>query len=52
MRNDGEWFTTLLEPDTETNNVMNLRGATYGEIIVYSNIRYTCDEFPPATWYV
>jgi hypothetical protein len=49
MRHDGEWFTTLLEPGTTTNNLQNVRDAQ-GNVIRYSNIRYTCDEFPPATW--
>ena len=52
MRHDGEWFTTLLEPQTTTNNLMNLRDPVTGNVVRYSNIRYTCDEFPPATWYV
>jgi hypothetical protein len=49
MRHDGEWFTTALEPGTTTNNIMNKRD-TQGKIVQYSNVRYTCDEFPPATW--
>lgn len=52
MRHDGEWFTTLLEPGTTTNNLMNVRDPITNNVLVYSNIRYTCDEFPPATWYV
>lgn len=52
MRHDGEWFTSLLEPGTTTNNLMNLRDPITNNVLVYSNIRYTCDEFPPATWYV
>ncbi len=50
MRHDGEWFTTLLEPQTTTNNLMNERDPITGNVVKYSNIRYTCDEFPPATW--
>lgn len=49
MRHDGPWFTTALEPGTTMNNLMNQRNAQ-GTITKYSNIRYTCDEFPPATW--
>jgi len=50
-RHDGQWFTTMLEPGTTTNNLMNLRNpANLNQILTYSNIRYTCDEFPPATW--
>ncbi|GFP60365.1 glucan 1,3-beta-glucosidase [Trichoderma asperellum] len=48
MRHDGEWFTTALEPGTTVNNLMNLR--VNNQVVRYSNIRYTCDEFPPATW--
>ena len=51
MRHNGEWFTTDLEPNTHTNNLRNQRDSN-NNIIRYSNIRYTCDEFPPATWYV
>ena len=50
MRHDGEWFTTALEPGTTVNNLQNLR--VNNQVVRYSNIRYTCDEFPPATWYV
>lgn len=49
MRHDGAWFTTLLEPNTTVNGLMNARDPT-GRITEYSNIRYSCDEFPPATW--
>ncbi|KAE9372961.1 glycoside hydrolase family 55 protein [Stipitochalara longipes BDJ] len=49
MRHDGPWWTTLLEPNTNTNNIRNQRDAQ-GNIIQYSNVRYSCDEFPPATW--
>lgn len=50
MRHDGEWFTHLLEPGTTVNNLMNFRDPITGNVLRYSNIRYTCDEFPPATW--
>lgn len=50
MRHDGEWYTTQLEPGTKLNNLMNKRDSN-NKIVRYSNIRYTCDEFPPATWY-
>ncbi|KFY31396.1 hypothetical protein V493_01147 [Pseudogymnoascus sp. VKM F-4281 (FW-2241)] len=49
MRHDGAWFTTALEPLTTMNNLQNVRD-TNGNIVRYSNVRYTCDEFPPATW--
>lgn len=52
MRHDGEWFTSLLEPGTTVNNLMNQRDPNTNNVVRYSNIRYTCDEFPPATWYV
>ncbi|KAI1810628.1 pectate lyase superfamily protein-domain-containing protein [Poronia punctata] len=48
-RHSGQWFTPLLEPGTTINNLMNRRDPS-GRIFEYSNIRYTCDEFPPATW--
>lgn len=51
MRHDGEWFTSALEPGTTINELLNERNAN-GIITKYSDIRYTCDEFPPATWYV
>lgn len=47
MRHDGEWFTTATEPGVNT--LMHMRDAL-GNVIRYSNIRYSCDEFPPATW--
>lgn len=49
MRHDGEWFTTAKEQGTTMNNLQNMRDAQ-GNVVRYSNIRYTCDEFPPATW--
>jgi hypothetical protein len=51
MRHDGEWFSSALEPGTTVNNLKNQRDSN-NNVIKYSNIRYTCDEFPPATWYV
>ncbi|KAK1966745.1 pectin lyase-like protein [Colletotrichum sublineola] len=48
-RHDGHWWTTMLEPNTTTNMLCNQRDAT-GQILKHSQIRYTCDEFPPATW--
>lgn len=52
MRHNSEWFTTLLEPGTTTNNLMNVRDPITNNMLVYSNVRHTCDEFPPATSYV
>lgn len=49
MRHDGEWFTTAIEAGSTIHNLQNQRDAQ-GNVIRYSNIRYTCDEFPPATW--
>lgn len=47
MRNDGPWWTTLLEPNTDVNQIRNMlvNGQT-----IESKMRYSCDEFPPATW--
>ncbi|KAH9207216.1 pectate lyase superfamily protein-domain-containing protein [Leptodontidium sp. 2 PMI_412] len=50
MRQDGlPWFTTATEPGTAIYELMNHRDIN-GNIDRYSNVRYTCDEFPPATW--
>ena len=48
MRHDGPWFTTALEPGTDQ-NLVNHRGAN-GIVDEESKVRYSCDEFPPATW--
>lgn len=48
MRQDGQWFSNLLEPGTTINQVINQR-LPNGNVI-NSGVRYTCDEFPPATW--
>ncbi|KYK61874.1 Pectin lyase fold/virulence factor [Drechmeria coniospora] len=49
MKSNGEWFTTSLEPGTTVNNLQHLRDGN-NNIIRNSSIRYSCDEFPPATW--
>ncbi|KAF2271266.1 pectin lyase-like protein [Westerdykella ornata] len=49
MRHDGPWLTTELEPGTRVNQIMN-RPATPLSAAEDSKVRYTCDEFPPATW--
>ncbi len=49
MRHDGEWYHNDLEPGTQYNIIRNHRGSN-GNVDIYSKIRYTCDEFPPATW--
>ncbi len=51
MRQDGEWFTTALEPGSPVNALEHLRDSN-NNIIAESGIRYSCDEFPPATWHV
>ncbi|EAQ92534.1 hypothetical protein CHGG_00769 [Chaetomium globosum CBS 148.51] len=48
-RHDGKWGSTALEPGTTTNVVEHERNAQ-GQITRYSQLRYSCDEFPPATW--
>ncbi|KAK1911450.1 hypothetical protein P3342_012751 [Pyrenophora teres f. teres] len=48
MRNDGPWRYTELEDNTDINEIRNIQLPNGGKI--YSNLRYTCDEFPPATW--
>jgi hypothetical protein len=49
MRQDGAWFSNALEPNTAINGIINLRDAN-NQVVEYSKLRYTCDEFPPATW--
>ncbi len=49
MRHDGQWYYNDLEPGTQYNIIRNHRSST-GNVDIYSKIRYTCDEFPPATW--
>lgn len=49
MRQDGAWFSTALEPNTEINGIINLRNAR-NQVTELSKVRYTCNEFPPATW--
>jgi hypothetical protein len=56
MRNNGPWYTTLLDPQigvplfSRIRNLLQHRYDANGIITEYSNIKYTCDEFPPATW--
>jgi len=56
MRHDGEWWTEETDPDVngEPNlHIRDMRISTVSvPIIRLSNMSYTCDEFPPATWYV
>jgi hypothetical protein len=48
-RNDMQWFYSALEPGTTINQLQNRRDGN-GNVMDYSYMRYTCDEFPPATW--
>lgn len=49
MRHNGEWYTTELEePDVDPLAIRNLYVA--GQLVEESRVRYSCDEFPPATW--
>ncbi|TPX15620.1 uncharacterized protein E0L32_004318 [Thyridium curvatum] len=50
MRHDGPWYTTLTEPLSQVGNLLNRYDPITGLPLQYSNIRYSCDEFPPATW--
>ncbi|KAJ3499549.1 hypothetical protein NLG97_g251 [Lecanicillium saksenae] len=47
-KSQGQWYTHLLEPGTDVNAIRNLPGP-FGQVF-RSDIRYSCDEFPPATW--
>jgi hypothetical protein len=49
FRSSQMWWTADLEPGTLVNQIANQRGPG-GQLIKNSGIRYTCDEFPPATW--
>lgn len=48
MRHNGEWFSNELEPNTQVNAIEDHR--TNGQVDERSKVRYSCDEFPPATW--
>ncbi|KEZ41672.1 Uncharacterized protein SAPIO_CDS6833 [Scedosporium apiospermum] len=47
MRHDGQWPHNDLEPNT---NVNQIRSRMVNGRLESSQLRYTCDEFPPATW--
>ncbi|KAH9219718.1 pectate lyase superfamily protein-domain-containing protein [Leptodontidium sp. 2 PMI_412] len=49
MRNDGPWHHNDLEPGTTKNEIRHLRGPN-NQIMAQSNLIFTCDEFPAATW--
>lgn len=44
------WFTSALEPGTTVNQIANRRDPATNQVTINSKIRYTCDEFPPASW--
>jgi hypothetical protein len=48
MRQDGQWPHRDLEPGTSINQIRN--NVLPNGVIRPSGLRYTCDEFPPATW--
>ncbi|KAL2130726.1 hypothetical protein VTI74DRAFT_6055 [Chaetomium olivicolor] len=48
-RHDGPWGSTALEPGTTDNSIEHEHNAQ-GQITRYAQLRYSCDEFPPATW--
>ncbi|KAK4144852.1 pectate lyase superfamily protein-domain-containing protein [Dichotomopilus funicola] len=50
MRHDGQWYHSDLEPGTTANVIRHLRDS-HNNIQLYSGIHYTCDEFPPVTWF-
>lgn len=49
-RQDGAWWTTALDPVQVPNNVIEHVRDNQGRVTSNSYLRYTCDEFPPATW--
>jgi hypothetical protein len=52
-RSDGlPWFTTSLEPNTPAGSgkVLQHSRSSTGRLLEYSGVKYTCDEFPPATF--
>lgn len=52
FRADGlPWYTTALEPNRPAGAARVLRHRrSNGQIVERSGVKYTCDEFPPATW--
>jgi hypothetical protein len=48
MRHDGPWQYKELEPGTTIAEIKAKRDAQNNKIPSW--VRYTCDEFPPATW--
>lgn len=49
MRQDGEWFTSALESGTVVNAIANEYDSN-GSLLRASHIRYSCEEFPAASW--
>lgn len=49
MRHDGEWYTQDLEPGTKKNEI-KAKPAANNQPAQQSLLRYTCEEFPAATW--
>lgn len=49
FRNGLVWFSRDLEPNTKVNAIEHLRDAN-GKVITASGMRYTCEEFPAASW--
>lgn len=50
FRSDTIWWTASLEPGTTINQIANKRSLATNQVTINSGIRYTCDEFPPASW--
>lgn len=49
MRHDGIWYTTELEPGGSAGEI-KARPGINGQASEKSLLRYTCEEFPAATW--
>ncbi|KAL2016995.1 hypothetical protein VTK56DRAFT_2714 [Thermocarpiscus australiensis] len=49
MRHDKEWYFRELEDSSTVTNLIKHHRGSNGLVDKYSNIRYTCDEFPPAS---
>lgn len=50
MRQDKQWYYTALDPfNFGTNLILNLRDTNF-KTIERSDIRYSCDEYPAASW--
>ncbi|KAK3303766.1 pectate lyase superfamily protein-domain-containing protein [Chaetomium strumarium] len=50
IRHDKEWYFRELEDSSTVTNLIKHHRGSNGLVDKYSNIRYTCDEFPPASW--